>query len=69
MGSDLRYAYLKDADMVGADRREANIRRSRLLGSDLTGADLVTAEFDATTGLYYAIFCKTMMPWGQDSSG
>jgi uncharacterized protein YjbI with pentapeptide repeats len=59
----LRYADLTGANLSGAILRGANLRWADFSGADLKGVSLRDAKMDD------AIFCKTMMPWGEDNSG
>ena len=59
----LRYADLTRANLSGANLSGANLRWADFSGADLKGAVLRNAKMDD------AIFCKTLMAWGEDNSG
>jgi len=80
--ADLSRANLKGADLSGVDLsramlRYADLTRANLSGANLSGANLRWADFSGAnltgvglrdTKMDDAIFCKTLMTWGEDNS-
>jgi len=81
--ANLSRANLKGADLSGVDLsravlKYADLTRANLSGANLSGANLRWADFSwadlkgvslRDTKMDDAIFCKTLMTWGEDNSG